>query len=402
MTGAGWLERFMSVMASRRRVVPVHILTSLMSSVAEDARAERRVTAYGLVDAGLSYVSNAAASGGRSPLLRYADGVARGNRWGLRGMHKLGNALSATFVLERGFGTSGGESSQSSALARIAYLGVSMRGIGALTFGRQTALSALYVGSNYTMGSQSAAGNYAYHINDIDQLASGRVSNAVKISITKFYRLEIGGMAAFTNRTEAASDAGHDVLSNAYSVGLNYISESFAMGAAYTGIHFLSGPTAPLPSITVANVRVGDLRHLGTYAVGARCIIGAMRVWANVTRTTLAPRAGAASKLDNLEIGGRYALTAVFGLALGYTRSTLVGASSGRWNQVNVALDYAMSKRMAVYAVAIRQMASGSNTVAGVEVPVQAGIGSSPRVIGDPGGGANSQMVLRIGVLHRF
>ncbi|MFM0202121.1 porin [Paraburkholderia fungorum] len=393
----------------RRLVLPVHLIASLLSAATE-ARAERGVTLYGLIDTGLSYVTNVATSGGHASLFRYADGVAQGNRWGLRGRERVGDGVDAVFVLESAFSTRGDVSSAEGELfTRKAYVGLSKRAIGELTYGRQNALSAAYVGANYTMGSQSAAGNYAYHINDLDQLAAARISNAFKFSSANFAGFEFGGMVSFSEETDRSSGLPADrtqgeaqrVISGAYSIGLNYTGKSFGLGTACTRIGFRSGATAPV-SVTVANVKVGALRYLETCALGGQTTIGAVRVWANVTRTRLMPTSGAGSTLDNKEVGVRYALTSTLGGALGYTRSTLAGGARGRWNQFNVALDYAVSKRTDLYVLAIRQTASGNNIVAGVDLPVQAEIGSSPRVIGNSGSGADSQTALRMGLRHRF
>jgi predicted porin len=410
MTGIHSLNRFVLGPMGRRLVLPAHLIAYLLGSVATEARSERGVTLYGLIDTGLSYVTNVATSGGHASLFRYADGVAQGNRWGLRGRENVGDGVDAIFALESAFSTSGGMSSaEGDVFTRKAYVGLSKRAIGELTYGRQNALSASYVGANYTMGSQSAAGNYAYHINDLDQLAAGRISNALKFSSANFVGFEFGGMVSFSGEMDRSSGLPADriqgeaqrVVSNAYSMGLNYTGKSFGLGAAYTRIGFRVGATAPV-GVTVANVNVGALRHLGTYAVGGQTTIGAMQVWGNVTRTLLMPVGGAGSILDTREVGARYALTSTVSGALGYTRSTLAGGARGRWNQVNVALDYAVSKRTDLYVLVIRQTASGDNIVAGVDLPVQAEIGSSPRVIGNSGSGADSQTALRIGLRHRF
>jgi predicted porin len=87
---------------------------------------------------------------------------------------------------------------------------------------------------------------------------------------------------------------------------------------------------------------------------------------------------------------------------LGYTFSKLDDNFEGKWHQVNGMVDYALSKRTDVYVLAIYQKASGSNTVAGRDVPVQAEIGSSSSFIGNSGAGANNQFAARVGLRHKF
>ena len=73
-------------------------------------------------------------------------------------------------------------------------------------------------------------------------------------------------------------------------------------------------------------------------------------------------------------------------------------AAKGHWNQGDLSVDYALSKRTDVYALGIYQIASGRN---GTQ-DVQAQIGSSTSFFGPSGAGADSQLAFRVGVRHRF
>ena len=78
------------------------------------------------------------------------------------------------------------------------------------------------------MGSQTPAGNYAYHINDLDQLTSSRINNAVKFQSANFAGLTFGAMYGFSNSTQFAGTPtttganGSQGSSSAYSFGANY------------------------------------------------------------------------------------------------------------------------------------------------------------------------------------
>jgi predicted porin len=171
------------------------VLTAATLAVfASAAHAQSSVTLYGLIDAGISYVNNSKTASGHDSLVKYDDGVAQGSRWGLRGTEDLGGGLKALFVLESGFNSGNGTLGQGGALfGRQAFVGLSKDGIGALTFGRQYSFSTDYLGGNYSTGGQTVAGNYAYHINDVDQLTSSRINNAVKFSSANFAGLTFGG-----------------------------------------------------------------------------------------------------------------------------------------------------------------------------------------------------------------
>ncbi|MBF5013190.1 porin [Burkholderia pseudomultivorans] len=371
------------------------------------AHAQSSVTLYGLIDAGVTYANKAATSTGHGKLVKYGDGVASGSRWGIRGTEDLGGGLKALFVLESGFSSGDGTLGQGGALfGRQAFVGLSKNGVGSLTFGRQYSFSTDYIGGNYTMGSQTPAGNYAYHINDLDQLTSSRINNAVKFQSANFAGLTFGAMYGFSNSTQFAgapttSSGGTTTqgASSAYSFGANYAQGPFGIGAAYTNIRFPGGAT-PAFGVSIANVNTLGLRDLETFGIGARYAIAAALVWANWTHTKFEPLSGEASKLNNYEIGGRYAFTPALSAGLGYTFSKLDDRFEGKWHQVNAAVDYALSKRTDVYVSAAYQKASGSNTVNGRVVPVQAEIGSSASFIGNAG--ANTQFVTRIGLRHKF
>ncbi|WP_049116680.1 porin, partial [Burkholderia cepacia] len=97
------------------------------------------------------------------------------------GTEDLGGGLKAIFVLENGFNSGNGTIGQGGAIfGRQAYVGLSQSQYGTVTFGRQYSFSTDILGSNYSTGGNTVAGNYAYHVNDIDQLTSSRINNAVK------------------------------------------------------------------------------------------------------------------------------------------------------------------------------------------------------------------------------
>ena len=235
------------------------LATAVLGTVSLSAHAQGSVTLYGLIDAGISYVNNARAGTSHDHLVKYDDGVASGSRWGLRGTEDLGGGLKALFVLENGFNTGNGAFGQGGAMfGRQAYVGLSQNGVGSVTFGRQYSFSTDFLGGNYAIGSQTAAGNYAYHINDVDQLTSSRINNAVKFSSANFAGFTFGALYGFSNQagafagapatgTAAAPVAGS---SRAYSFGVNYANGPIGVGAAYTDIRFPS-QSAPAFSTTL-------------------------------------------------------------------------------------------------------------------------------------------------------
>ncbi|MBP0595016.1 porin [Paraburkholderia sp. LEh10] len=380
----------------------------LASAFAGTAHAQSSATLYGIIDAGISYANHSKnAAGGSDKLFKYDDGVAQGSRWGLRGGEDLGGGLKALFVLESGFNSGNGTSGQGGALfGRQAFVGVSKDGIGSLTLGRQYSFSTDYLGGSYSTGALTVAGNYAYHINDVDQLTSSRINNSVKFSSANFAGFTFGAMYGFSNQagafggapatgTAAAPVAGS---SRAYSFGLNYANGPIGVGAAYTDIRFPSQATPAFPT-TIANVSTGTVRDLRTFGFGGRYIIGPATLFALWTNTHFEPISGASTTYNNYEGGAKYAFTAALTGGLGYTYSRLSGATTGHFNQVDASVDYALSKRTDVYALAIYQDASGKTATG---APIQAQIGSSTSYFNTSGSGSQNQLALRVGMRHKF
>ncbi|MFM0238802.1 porin [Paraburkholderia phytofirmans] len=367
------------------------------------AHAQSSVTLYGVIDAGISYVNNSKTATGHDNLFKYDDGVAQGSRWGLRGTEDLGGGLKALFVLENGFNSGNGTLGQGGALfGRQAYVGLSKNNIGSLTFGRQYSFSTDYLGGNYSTGGQTVAGNYAYHINDVDQLTSSRINNAVKFSSANFAGLTFGAMYGFSN--QAGAFAGSPTVgttagsSRAYSFGVNYANGPFGVGAAYTDIRFPAQST-PAFSTAMANVTTGTVRDLRTFGVGGRYTIAAATLWALYTNTRFEPITGGTTTFAAYEAGAKYAFTPALTAGAGYTYMHLSNANRGHWNQADLSVDYALSKRTDVYALGIYQIASGHNAATG---DVQAQIGSSTSYFSTSGTGSDNQLAFRVGIRHKF
>ncbi|PRY05172.1 MULTISPECIES: porin [unclassified Paraburkholderia] len=380
------------------------LLTAATLAVfATAAHAQSSVTLYGVIDAGISYVNNSKTATGHDNLFKYDDGVAQGSRWGLRGTEDLGGGLKALFVLENGFNSGNGTLGQGGALfGRQAYVGLSQNNIGSLTFGRQYSFSTDYLGGNYSTGGQTVAGNYAYHINDVDQLTSSRINNAVKFSSANFAGLTFGAMYGFSN--QAGAFAGSPTVgttagsSRAYSFGVNYANGPFGVGAAYTDIRFPSQST-PAFSTAMANVTTGTVRDLRTFGVGGRYTIAAATLWALYTNTRFEPITGGTTTFAAYEAGAKYAFTPALTAGAGYTYMHLSNANKGHWNQADLSVDYALSKRTDVYALGIYQIASGHNAATG---DVQAQIGSSTSYFSTSGTGSDNQLAFRVGIRHKF
>ena len=378
------------------------LATAILAAFAGAAHAQSSVTLYGLIDAGVTYV-NHAGTGGKS-LYQYGDGVSQGSRWGLRGSEDLGGGLKAIFLLENGFNSGTGALGQGGALfGRQAYVGLTKDTIGSLTFGRQYSFSTDYLGGAYANGGETVAGNYGYHINDIDQLTSSRINNSVKFNSANFYGLTFGAMYGFSNQAGAfAGSPGSSGSSSAYSFGLNYATARSVSRAAYTDIRF-PGSAAPSFSTTLANASsvtgaTGVAKDLATAGVGAKYSIGPATLWALWTHTNIEQITGHMTMFNAYEAGAKYAFTPALTGALGYTYMQAKDLTNGHWNQVDASVDYALSKRTDVYLLGVYQDAKGK-TASGAALQSQIGVSTSSYL---PVSGTDSQLAVRAGIRVKF
>jgi predicted porin len=382
------------------------LVAAVLGSIGVAAHAQSSVTLYGLIDAGISYVNHAGANS--KSLVKYDDGVAQGSRWGIKGSEDLGGGLKAIFTLENGFNSGNGALGQNSReFGRQAFVGLAKDGMGSVTFGRQYSLSTDVLGA-YTTGSNTVAGNYAYHINDIDQLTSSRIDNSVKFTSANFAGVTFGALYGFSNQAGAFAGApstgtGATAVAGSartYSFGLNYAAGPIGVGAAYTDIRFPTQQAGITTAISNAPIPA-SIKELRTFGVGARYLLGPAAFWANWTNTRLVQLPGSGPSaliVDAYEAGAKYSFTPALTAGVGYTYMHLGDEASGHFNQADLSLDYALSKRTDVYVLGIYQKASGTNGT----TPLQAQIGDSTSFFGPSGPSAQSQFAARVGIRHKF
>jgi predicted porin len=379
------------------------MVAALTGVFATAAHAQSSVTLYGLIDAGITYTNN---QHGHSNW-QETSGSVNGSRWGLRGSEDLGGGLKAIFTLENGFGINDGTLKQGGReFGRQAFVGLTSDQFGAVTLGRQYDSMVDYVAPLALTGTQYGGTQFAHPFDNDNLNNSFRVNNSVKYQSANYGGFKFGALYGFSNQagafagapasgTAAAPVAGS---SRAYSFGANYANGPISVGAAYTDIRFPS-QAVPTFSTTLANVTTGNVRDLRTYGVGGRYTIGAATLWALYTNTRFETLTGAATTFTAYDAGAKYAFTAALTVGAGYTYMHLSNANTGHWNQGDLSVDYALSKRTDVYALGIYQIASGHNTATG---DVQAQIGSSTSFFGPSGPGADNQLAFRVGIRHRF
>jgi general bacterial porin, GBP family len=378
------------------------------AAVAGSAQAQSNVTLYGLIDAGVSYVSNEVANNssvqpdghltGGKAMVGMTSGNLQPSRWGLRGAEDLGGGLKAVFNLESGFNVMNGNTTTSSLFNRQAFVGLSSNQYGTLTLGRQYDSMIDYVAPLSATGSWG--GTYFAHPGDDDNLNSTfSINNSIKYQSANYSGFSLSGLYGFSNQ------AGGFTNNRAYSVGAGYTYAGLRLGASYLQIQGLNsgntnGAVQDLPTFTTANLP--GIQNQRTWGFGGSYAFGPAVVGTVFTQSRFQDKiADASVRYNNIEVNARYDFTPVFYMGAAYTytqalRNTPASGStnnrSSHWNQFGLLADYSLSKRTDLYATSVFQI--GASNTAGT---------NSTQINGtDYPSASKSQVVLSTGIRHRF
>ncbi|MFM0619749.1 porin [Paraburkholderia nemoris] len=342
------------------------------------AQAQSSVTLYGLIDNGISYVSNQKTSSGAGHSNVFASSAnIVGDRWGVTGAEDLGGGLKAIFKLEGGFSSQTGGLQQGGRLfGRQAWVGLSDTSYGALTIGRQYDSVVDYLAPRSL--AQSFVGGLGFsHPMDNDNFSDFfRLDNSVKYASIDYRGLKFGGLYAFSNHAGDFND------NRAFSGGATYNTGPLTLSASFMQIdHPGDGAAGALDGSSTSGDATFHAGRQQVWGVGVNYALGAATVglvWsashltdaAAVNRgNSLAPvSTGSATDLrfNNYEANVRYLITPAWLIAASYTftdgrYSNASVNAKPRWNQVNVMTAYSLSKSTDVYLMAEYQRVSGAS-----------------------------------------
>jgi GBP family porin len=384
------------------------IIAGVAATFTSAAYAQSSVTLYGVVDAGLTYVSNEMNSnsqidssghvtGGRG-MVGVTGGNVQTSRWGLRGVEDLGGGMKALFNLESGFNLADGKLSNSSSLFnRQATVGIGSNDFGTVTLGRQYDSVVDYLAPLSATGTWG--GTYFAHRGDNDNMnATVSTNNSVKYQSANYAVLSFSGVYGFSNQ------AGGFASNRAYSVGAGYQNNGLQLGAAYLQMQGLdqnaNGAIQGLPAASTA--ALPGVQNQRTWGLGGSYTFGPAVIGGVFTQTRLQDRlADTSVRYNNYEINARYNLTPALGLGAAYTYTQALRAAPGtsdtntgaaHWNQFGLQGDYALSKRTDVYVEGVAQL--GANNSTGVNLTQVNGT--------DAPSTSRNQFVVSSGVRHRF
>jgi len=357
-----------------KKNLPVALLGAVLAT---PVFAQSGVTLYGLLDAGVSRVSNQ--NGGS--LTKLDDGVYTPSLLGFRGNEDLGGGLQALFLLETQIelGT-GGIIPNTSMFWRQSYVGLSSPTLGKLTLGNQFDFMwdnlapmlndpAVLAGGlyNFSGGPFAKLGiprNPTGGL-DWDRTAGARAANTVKYHSPSFGGFSFGGLYGF----------GEGQGDRTVSAGARYDQGPLGIGAAYTEVDYRSPGT---PDVTIRNWGLG-----GHYVFGS--VIGSALV-------TTARNEQSGAKVHQARAGAKWNFSGPWavGAAYMYMKGNQQ-LDNNHAHQIGATLSYAFSKRTLAYVQTVHQ-----RTNAGAKAHIMG--------IMDPFGASSTskQSIMRVGVQTVF
>jgi predicted porin len=325
--------------------------------IASASHAQSNVALSGLIDGGVSYISN---QNGHSNV-KFDDGILVPNLLIFTGVEDLGGGTRAVFDLRSQFLLGNGSFPPGQSIfSRTAFVGLDNASFGRLTLGNQYDFmtdslfsgmndAAIYTGGLYAFRAgpfsrlnlpNNPTGNF-----DWDRMAGERVQNAVKYVSPICGGFSVGAMYGF------GGVAGSFGANSASSFGLNYGGNQFGANAAYTNVK--SG---------VAGVQV-SVRNWGA---GAHVTLG--QLTASALFTTVHNSENGAS-IWEVEAGALYFLApdVTVGASYMYMKGNEF-LDEQHAHQVAAQISYLLSKRTTIYAAGIYQRvgSGGQALISGV------------------------------------
>ncbi|VVE32120.1 Outer membrane porin protein [Pandoraea cepalis] len=375
----------------------------VLGAFAGAAHAQSSVTLYGIIDGGFTYVNktggNVAGTGNATKNISLNSGNLQGSRWGLKGAEDLGGGLKAIFVLESGFNVNNGVSAQGGRLfGRQAYVGLSSATAGTVSIGRQYDSVVDFVGP-FASGSQWATYSGAHPFDNDNLNNSFRINNSIKYTTANYNGFSAGALYGFSNSANNGSTGTGFANNRAWSVGMGYANGPLTLGAGYL---YLGAPGSNSSGVllsgdqntamTAGGLASSDKAYIAS--AGGSYAFGPATVGLVYSHSKYDYIGGGSWKFDNVELNGKYMLTPALQLGLAYTYTWTKLASgttdiSPKYHQVNLGVDYFLSKRTDTYLVGLWQHAN-NDAPGGASMNAQ--------------GFANStnQFAVTAGIRHKF
>ncbi|CAM2150823.1 porin [Paraburkholderia tropica] len=388
-------------------------------TLAIGAHAQSSVTLYGTVDAGIVYSTNQQTT--------HADGSTDGHsnwqlgggnlvpsRWGLTGSEDIGGGTTVNFTLENSLLTQNGAMLQSGTLFnRNAWVGVANANYGTLTLGRQYDPFSDYLGAYAS--SNNWATLYGSHFGDVDNLNEAfNFNNSIKYLSPSFGGLTVGGLFSL------GGIAGDFSRNRGWSLAANYTHGPLSLSAGYLQLHnplqaALGGESGYIGDFSCANAdasycELQNAQKIDIWGAGGSYVVGPVTVALSYTHTRLsqsqyfasaAQPQGANISFDIAELNTmwQYSPALQFGFAYIFNDAHPGDSSSTRVHQINLGAVYNLSKRTALYAVAIGQKSSGAGIGIDASTGASRNLAQIPNLVNSD---TDKQLAVIAGIRHNF
>jgi len=319
----------------------------------QGAFAQSNVTIFGVIDAGVSYISNE--GGGKN--IKTDDGILAPNLLGVRGSEDLGDGYHANFALVNQFSLSSGAIVGSSLFSRNAFVAIGSERTGNISLGNQYDFMVDSLASKGNDVAMDVTGLYSFRNGPFNKLAlpnnltgafdwdhlagSSPITNSVKYVSPSSGGFSAGAMYGFG---EVAGAVG---ANNAVSAGLNYDNGPMGIGAAYTNQKFAKSSTEGATS--VQNWGIGAHYKVDTWTFKSLL-------------TTVHNRVNNAG-VWMVETGAVHQFASVWQASASYMyMKGNEAVDNNHAHQLSAALHYFASKRTTLYLAAVYQRANeGAN-----------------------------------------
>lgn len=353
-----------------------NLLIALLGlGIASPVLAQGNVTIYGLLDMGVSYVSNQNGSG----VTRVDGGVYTPSLLGVRGTEELGGGMQALFVLETQLAIDVGGTIPPT-FWRQSYVGLSVPRFGKLTFGTQFDFmwdniapslndpAVLAGGLHNFSGGPFAKLGIPKNITgglDWDRTAGTRAANTAKYQSPDIGGFTFGALYGFDEKQ----------ADRTISLGAKYQSGSSGIGAAYTEVEYRN---MGIPDVTIRNWGIGAHRPFGSVMTAA--LVSSAR------------NEESGAQVHQGRVGAKWNLSGPWslGASYGYMKGN-DELDNNHAHQIGTILSYAFSKRTLMYLQAIYQRANSGAQAHIMGIMEPQGASSS-----------NTQSLFRIGIWTAF
>ncbi len=324
-------------------------LAAVLLACAAAAHGQGSVTLFGMVDAGVSYVSNEGGHGN----LKFDEGIATPSLFGLRGDEDLGGGTHAVFQLVDQFSMATGATIGNGLFSRTAYVGFEDARFGTLTLGNQYDFMPEFLFFGGDDAARDVGGLYNLRNGPFQKLAlpgnptgafdwdrmagSQRVASSIKYISPVFAGLRVGALYGLGG--VPGSFGANDTVS----FGIDYANGPLGVDAAYTNAKY--GATPGTPATSVRNWGVGT--HYAFGAITANALFTTVRNAASGGAVWMG-EAGAVWRSDGaLLIGADYL----------YMKGN-AALDNHHAHQLTASVQYSLSKRTMVYLSGAWQRAS--------------------------------------------